>query len=87
MACDGGCIAGGGQPKANFPITNEIKEERIKGLYNLDEKNKIRNCFENPDIINIYQEYLDKPLSPKAERLLHTTYKDCHEMLKAKINN
>ncbi len=81
MACDGGCIAGGGQPKVNFPITPDIKEQRIKGLYQLDNNNHLRNAYENPDIIKLYQDYLGEPLSPKAHALLHTTYTNRHNDL------
>ncbi|MGC9310923.1 MAG: iron hydrogenase small subunit [Candidatus Aenigmatarchaeota archaeon] len=30
---------------------------------------------DNPAIKELYAEFLDKPLSPKAEKLLHTKYK------------
>lgn len=74
MSCEGGCIAGGGQPRVHFPVSNEVKEARMKGLYNADDNSKFRCSDENPDIIKVYDEFLDKPLSNKAHELLHTTY-------------
>ncbi|MFA5724334.1 MAG: iron hydrogenase small subunit, partial [Candidatus Pacearchaeota archaeon] len=36
---------------------------------------KLRKSHENPVVKQIYKEYLDYPLSKKAEKLLHTKYK------------
>lgn len=76
MACSGGCINGGGQPKFDLIKTNEVKEKRQKSLYKNDTESQIRNSFENPDIIKVYDEYLNSPLSDKSKFLLHTSYKD-----------
>ncbi len=72
MACPGGCINGGGQPTGCHDTT--IKEKRAQGLYFEDENLPIRNCHENPDIIKLYKEHLEKAGSKKAHELLHTTY-------------
>ena len=72
MACRGGCIAGGGQP---YGTTDEVRNERIAGLYSDDENSKLRKSHDNPSIKKIYCDYLDEPLSHKAHELLHTTYK------------
>ena len=74
MSCEGGCISGGGQPRIYFPVTNDIKLARMKGLYNADNNDKYRVADENKDIIKVYNEFLDKPLSKKAHNLLHTKY-------------
>ncbi len=71
MACPGGCIAGGGQPK---PTNKEIVEKRMQALYINDKNKKIRRAHENPSIIQLYEEFLGRPLSRKAEKLLHTSY-------------
>lgn len=71
MACRGGCVAGGGQP---YATTDEIRAERIAGLYTDDEKNTVRCSHQNPEIQQIYKEYLGAPLSEKSHHLLHTTY-------------
>ncbi|VVB77663.1 NAD(P)H-quinone oxidoreductase subunit I, chloroplastic [uncultured archaeon] len=72
MACPGGCIGGGGQP---IPTNLEIIKKRAEGLYSSDSKDHLRRSHENPIVKQIYKEYLDYPLSPKAEKLLHTKYK------------
>ncbi|MBR2525131.1 [bacterium] len=74
MACPGGCINGGGQPRSCDDI--KIKEERAEGLYEEDRKLELRRSHENPDIVRIYKEDLEKPGSHKAHELLHTTYTD-----------
>lgn len=75
MACEGGCIAGGGQPRnsLNTPI---LKNKRAKGLYKSDKKMKIRNAFDNPDIIDIYDNFLGDVGSDVCHKYLHTNY-DC----------
>jgi len=76
MACRGGCIGGGGQPKTEVPMTDEIREARIDALYKKDSAMELRFSHENPDIKAVYQQYYEKPLSPLAERMLHTSYHD-----------
>jgi NADP-reducing hydrogenase subunit HndD len=71
MACPGGCIGGGGQP---IPTSLEIRKKRIKAIYSEDEHMELRKSHENPDIIAIYKEFLDKPNSQKSHELLHTHY-------------
>ena len=72
MACPGGCIGGGGQP---YGVSNEVRRLRMEGLYQDDQAQRLRCSHDNPSIKRIYEEFLDKPLSEKAERLLHTRYK------------
>lgn len=74
MACPGGCINGGGQPLSHND--SNIKEERAQGLYTDDATGQWRKSHENPDIIDLYKNHLDKPNSHKAHELLHTTYSD-----------
>lgn len=76
MNCPGGCVGGGGQPLGITSKQQEINEIRAAGLYDEDSKLKIRHSYENPDIIDIYQSYLDFPLSHRSEKLLHTKYQD-----------
>ncbi len=71
MACPGGCIGGGGQP---YGVDNERRLKRIAGLYQDDRDKKIRYSHENPEIIQVYQDFLGKPLGAKAHQLLHTRY-------------
>jgi len=71
MACPGGCIGGGGQP---IPTSMEIRKNRMKAIYSEDEHMVLRKSHENPDVIAIYEEFLDKPNSHKSHELLHTHY-------------
>ena len=71
MTCPGGCIGGGGQPRFT---TNEVRLKRIQAIYKEDEGKKLRKSHENPEIIQIYKEFLTEPLSEKSHHLLHTKY-------------
>lgn len=83
MGCPGGCVNGGGQPIQPASVRNftDIRTLRAKALYDYDEANSLRKSHENPDIIRLYEEYLDKPGSHKAHRVLHTSY------IKRTVNN
>lgn len=72
MACRGGCVAGGGQP---YGVTDSIREKRSVGVYKDDVQQKIRCSHMNPEIIRLYDEFLDAPNSEKAHKYLHTHYK------------
>lgn len=72
MACPGGCVNGGGQPFIDDP--NAVKT-RMKIIYENDEKDPIRFAHKNPAILDLYKEFLERPMSETAVNLLHTTYK------------
>lgn len=74
MACPGGCINGGGQPRSCDD--SKIKGERAEGLYKEDDELPLRKSHMNPSIQKLYQEYLEHPNSHKAHELLHTVYSD-----------
>ena len=74
MACPGGCINGGGQPRSCD--NSKIKEIRAQGLYKEDSELPYRKSHVNPSIKKLYDEFLEKPNSHKAHELLHTIYKD-----------
>lgn len=71
MACPGGCSGGGGQPISDG---EELAGERGEKLYVLDKKNPLRFSHENPSVVALYDEYLEKPLSHRAHELLHTDH-------------
>ncbi len=71
MACPGGCIGGGGQP---YGVDNERRKLRIAGMYQDDADRTIRHSHENPEVIRLYEDFLGKPLGPRAHELLHTRY-------------
>jgi len=72
MACPGGCINGGGQPSIHGDTG--ILEKRRQSLYAIDGEMTIRKSHENPSIKKLYEEFLEKPGSPRAHELLHTHY-------------
>ena len=77
MACPGGCIGGGGQPypPPGFKILDpELLRLRAKALYTIDSAKTLRQSHKNPVIQTLYEEFLEKPGSEKAHRLLHTHY-------------
>ncbi|MBR2824768.1 MAG: [Solobacterium sp.] len=79
MGCPGGCINGGGQSIVSSRIKNGklgygYKELRMKALYDEDELCEIRVSSENPQIQDLYKNYLGEPGSELAEELLHTSY-------------
>ncbi len=69
MACPGGCVGGGGQPIHDGEELAQVRGER---LYALDRSNQLRFSHENPAIIEVYDKFLEKPLSHKSHELLHT---------------
>jgi len=71
MGCPGGCITGGGQPRSTDP---DVRAKRMKGLYSEDESKVMRKSHENPDIIALYEGFLEYPNSHKSHDLLHTHY-------------
>ncbi|MDD4149265.1 MAG: [Fe-Fe] hydrogenase large subunit C-terminal domain-containing protein, partial [Bacteroidales bacterium] len=74
MACPGGCIGGGGQPLHHGDIS--ILKARAAAIYREDVGKAIRKSHENPEIIKLYDEFLEQPMSEKAHHLLHTEYFD-----------
>ena len=72
MACRGGCIGGGGQPTL---ATDEIRRQRMEGLYQDDREKTLRCSHNNPQIKRIYEDFLGEPCSETAHRYLHTHYK------------
>lgn len=76
MTCPGGCISGAGQPDCGVtPVLDAVRKKRIDSLYRADERSVVRISMDNPEIADIYADFLKEPLSPLAEMLLHTTYK------------
>ena len=71
MACPGGCAGGGGQP---IHDGQECATARGERLWQLDADSKIRFSHENPDILDLYRDYLEKPLGERSHHLLHTDH-------------
>ncbi|NLJ82978.1 MAG: 4Fe-4S binding protein [Bacteroidales bacterium] len=71
MACPGGCIGGGGQ---RIGVNWEVVVARMESLYEIDDRESIKVSHKNPEVIELYDKFLKKPLSDKSHELLHTTY-------------
>lgn len=71
MACPGGCLGGGGQP---IPTNADIRMKRNEAIYREDAGMPLRKSHDNPEITEIYKEFLGEPLGHKSHELLHTHY-------------
>lgn len=76
MCCPGGCIGGGGQP---YGTTTKVRQKRIDATYRADRTMGIRKSHENPTIIQLYSDFLGKPLGELSHHLLHTHYRKRNE--------
>jgi iron only hydrogenase large subunit-like protein len=87
MCCPGGCISGGGQPRTALPPSNEVREARIATMYNKDASYPLKHrlSHENSEVLTLYNEFLEHPVSHLAHELLHTTYTSRGDKLKAKV--
>jgi iron-only hydrogenase group A len=68
MACNGGCIGGGGQPRS---ADKDVLGKRMEVIYKLDKALPIRRSHENPTVKVFYDRFLDSYGSEKAHRVLH----------------
>lgn len=71
MACPGGCLGGGGQP---IPTNKEIRAKRTLAIYEEDLGMPLRKSHDNPEVQELYRDFLIKPLGHKSHELLHTHY-------------
>lgn len=79
MACPGGCIGGGGQ---RIGASMEDLLARMKTIHTTDAKESLRVSHKNPEIIELYREFLGEPLSHTSHHLLHTHYMERNDVLK-----
>lgn len=71
MTCPGGCVGGGGQ----IITTDVVKiKARTLGLNVEDQELTLRKSHENPEVKQIYTDFLEKPCSSLSHYLLHTHY-------------
>lgn len=71
-----------------WAASDDYIEKRAAGLYTLDESMALRKSHQNPEILQIYKEFLSpgevKPLTELSEHLLHTKYgKEIPAMIEA----
>ncbi len=71
MACYGGCIGGGGQPRYE---DDSLLISRAKAIACEDDSKNIKKSHLNPSVIKLYKEYLGDFGGKKAHKLLHTVY-------------
>lgn len=71
MACVGGCLGGGGEPKSMDP---EVLRKRMHAIYEVDRESPRRRSYENQDVQRLYAAQLTEPNSPTAQVLLHTSF-------------
>ncbi len=75
MACPGGCISGGGQPRpADVNDFAELRQQRISGIYKADEQLSVRKSHENQAVKELYDTFLGEIGGHRAHHLLHTEY-------------
>jgi len=84
MACRGGCISGGGQPRTAVPPSDAVRSQRIETLARVDASLELRESHENPQILELYENFLGQPMGPKAYDLLHTKYTSRGHLLNAR---
>jgi len=71
MACVGGCLGGGGEPKSMDPL---VLEKRMQAIYKIDKHAPRRRSYENQDVQKLYATEFKEPNSVHARELLHTSY-------------
>jgi len=74
MACPGGCLGGGGQPRIKHEDAAEGKQARLTSIYTIDKASALRKSHENPAVKNLYADYLGEIGGDKAHHLLHTHF-------------
>ncbi|HET8560490.1 MAG TPA: [FeFe] hydrogenase, group A [Marmoricola sp.] len=68
MACPGGCVGGGGQPRG-FDLA--VRRQRAQGLYATDAASPVRRSHENSEVAAVR----DSLPAEERHRLLHTHYR------------
>jgi NADH-quinone oxidoreductase subunit G/[NiFe] hydrogenase diaphorase moiety small subunit len=76
MACPGGCLGGGGQPR---PTSAAIRKARAAAIYGEDaaygQQGLPRKSHENKAVLTVYADFLGQgPGGSESHRLLHTHY-------------
>lgn len=72
MACPGGCVGGGGQPK---PTNMKVIEERKKALYQIDSSAELRKAHHNPLVKDLFENYLKNLPEKESSSILHTGFR------------
>jgi len=73
MACPGGCVDGGGHLRSKKHYLKDALKRRA-AIFDIDRQKQVRQSHNNPLVQKMYEDYMQAPLSEKAEELLHTFY-------------
>jgi len=74
MACPGGCVGGGGQPRQYLTKQEEHIKQRAKVLYNKELNTKTKKAHKNLSVIKVYENFIGPIGGRKAKKLLHRKY-------------
>jgi ferredoxin hydrogenase gamma subunit len=84
MACPGGCVDGGGTCRVKGEY-HPNASKRMQGLYKIDKAMPRRQSHLNPQVTQLYKDFLGEPNSHLAHELLHTHYSDRSKVQKESI--
>lgn len=85
MACPAGCLNGGGQIKPKPGQSSKALIQLLEAVYM--ENVLVADPFKNPLVKSLYDEWLEKPGSEKAKRLMHTTYHPVVKSITSQLHN
>lgn len=80
MACPSGCLNGGGQIRPEGEEQPKELTSRVEAIYN---SVKSRKPEENPQLEQLYKDWLGGRQSDKAQKLLHTQYHEVEKFVSA----
>ena len=66
--------------QSKFPVLERADVLGNK-LYAIDSNRPMRQSHNNPDVQELYKDFLEKPLSEKAEQLLHSDHVKEHNYM------
>ncbi len=73
MACPGGCIGGGGEPKVGWSTDAATLMKRIRAVHGIDKSHSVRQSHNNPAVKELYAQL---GTAPGETHMLHTSYSD-----------
>ena len=74
MACPGGCVGGGGQPRHDVDKIPEYVKKRAKVLYDSELQLNTKKAHRNPAVLKIYEDYIGDIGGEESINLLHRYY-------------
>jgi NADP-reducing hydrogenase subunit HndD len=48
----------------------------MQSLYDIDERDSLKVSHKNPEVVDLYRNFLGEPLGHKSHELLHTHYSE-----------